>query len=149
MFILGQTLMEVLKHVNLYIRIEKTNVRLPKGPVKGFRGRTERLSRYCLGNVNRVRQIMPRQFTEALLMGSHRWKLILVKAQTKNNLIPKRQKQQTVHRWANVALMPDLRCRLQLLPCTLSNYRVNGKFNPRANLTLGGLSNYFWVYLVG
>ena len=36
---------------------------------------------------------------------------------------------------------------LQLLPCMLPSYGVNGKFTQHANINLLGLFNYFWVYL--
>lgn len=119
----------------------------PRTPQEALR-RTQNLSRYCLGNDNELSQTTPCQLTDAMSMGRRLWNLIMGKAYPKNNLIPKRQKPQTVHGWANVAQMAARGCRFLLLPCTLPNYGVNAKFPPRANLIISGFFTYFLVYQV-
>ena len=64
MFILSETSIEGLKHVEVYIHVGNVWVRLPKGPQRCPQEGPQMLSRHCLGSVNRRAQMMPRQFIE-------------------------------------------------------------------------------------
>ena len=99
-----------------------------------------KVSRHCLGSVNRWSQGTPRQLSYSPLIGERRpnfswWRIKSISHPQTQTMSWSTVRQWTL--WASFETVDEVR---NYLPCTLSHYEVNGKFTP-------GPSWFIWLFL--